>query len=79
MGCLFATLTMLDSMAIYAVVPGLLGLGILATSVYYSAAGLACPLWLSKKLFRYIVVSIFLYLLLGYLTVRRDFDMAESR
>ena len=79
MGCLFATLTMMDSMTIYGVVPALLGLGILATSVYFSAAGLAAPLWFSKKLFRYIVVSIFIYLLLGYLTLRRDLDMAESR
>ena len=79
MGCLFATLTLMDSMTYYGVVPALLGLGVLGTSAYLSAAGLAAPLWFSRKLFRYVVVSIFLYLLLGYLTVKRDLDMAESR
>ena len=79
MGCLFATLTMMDSMTMYGVVPALLGLGSLGTSAYLSAQGLAAPLWFSKKLFRYIAVSIGLFLLLGYLTVRRDLEMAESR
>ena len=70
---------MMDSMTIYGVIPALLGLGVLGSSVYMSASGLAAPLWFSRKVFRYIAVSIFLYLLLGYLTVKRDLDMAESR
>ena len=55
-------------MALYGIVPALFGMGALVTSTYMSAKALQVPLWYSKQVTRISVVSLFIYLILGYLT-----------
>lgn len=79
MGCAFATLTLVDSMALYGAAPAMFGAGVLGTSAFMRAQGLEMPLWYGRKLFRYVTLTIFVMLTLGYLTVRRDMNLNENR
>ena len=74
-----ASLTLIDSMALYGIVPALLGIGSLVTSTYMKAQGLQIPLWYSRKVTRIAVLSLFIYLLLGYLTFQREVQMNDNR
>ena len=73
-----ASLTLIDQMALYGIVPALFGMGALVTSTYMSAKALQVPLWYSKQVTRISVVSLFIYLILGYLTFEREVKMNDN-
>jgi len=66
-------------MVLYGAAPAVIGFGILGTCTFIQAKGLQLPLWFSKQLFRYLVLSIFSFLFLGYCTVKREMNMNETR
>ena len=77
--CIFTSLTMIDGMSLYALVPACLGYGLFGTSIYLKSLDLEMPLWMSKQLFRLIVLGIFGNLCLGYMILRRDWNMRDNR
>jgi hypothetical protein len=77
--CIFVSLTLIDDMVLYGAAPALFGFGALATCTYMKALGMQIPLWYSRQLFRYLTVGVFSFLTIGYLTLRRDWSMNETR
>ena len=75
--CFFTSMTLIDGMALWGAAPGLIGMGILGTSVYLKALDLELPLWLGRQIFRLIVLGICGYLALGYWTIRREWNVRE--
>ena len=78
MGCFFTTLSMVDSMMLGGVTPAILGIGFIATSVFYTSQQLGMPLWLSRKIFRYITVTFMGLIFVGYVSMERDQQMNEK-
>lgn len=76
---LLVSLTLIDEMHLYGVVPAVLGLGSLMTSVYFRSQALQVPLWLSKKISRITIISIVVFLTLGYLTFMREVNLNDKR
>ena len=74
---IFTSLELIDGMVLYGAAPALLGMGMLGTSVYLKALDLELPLWYSRQIFRLIVLSICGFLMLGYMTVRREWSVRE--
>lgn len=79
MGLFFTSLTLVDSMTLYGAVPAVIGFGLLATCTYLQALGLQVPLWFSKQIYRYLILSIGVFLFMGYITLKRDMHMNEKR
>ena len=74
-----ASLTLVDSMMLYGVIPALFGIGSLMTSTYLNAKALRVPLWYSRKVARLATIAVFIYLVLGYLTFQREMQMNDNR
>ena len=64
---------------LYSVVPGMFGFAILATSTYLRSRRLAAPLWYSRKSFKFLAISLFSFLIMGYVILVRDMNMNEKR
>ena len=64
-------------MVLWGVAPGVLGMGIIGTSIYFRSLELGVPLWFGRQLFRLIILGVFSNLMLGYCTMRRDMVVTE--
>jgi hypothetical protein len=62
----FATLTLIDEMNLYSILPLLLSLGISMTIIFGRVRDLTVPLWFGKQYMRWCGIAIFFLLLFGY-------------